>query len=90
MLISNGRDYMPSTRPSLPHLRLWRTWKGYSQRELALQAHVARATIAHLETAQSQANYATVAKLAEALGVTREQLLHEIPQMPLPVYPLAR
>jgi transcriptional regulator with XRE-family HTH domain len=76
---------MRSHRPSLPYLPLWRTWKGYSQRELARQAHVARATITHLETARGNANYVTVAKLAQALGVTREQLLHEIPHNHLSV-----
>ncbi len=71
---------MRSRRPALPNLVLWRVWKGYSQRELARQAHVARATIAHLETAQGRANFVTVGKLAQALELTREQLLHEIPQ----------
>ncbi len=70
---------MYSHRPALPYLVLWRVWKGYSQRELARQAHVARATITHLETAQGRANFVTVGKLAQALGLTREQLIHEIP-----------
>jgi transcriptional regulator with XRE-family HTH domain len=70
---------MHSRRPVLPYLSLWRAWKGYSQRELARQARVARATITHLETSRGHANYVTVAKLAQALGLTREQLLHEIP-----------
>jgi DNA-binding XRE family transcriptional regulator len=70
-----------ATRTQTPHLQDWRIWKGYSQRELARLAHVARATITHLETTNGRANYVTVAKLAQALNLSREQLLHETPQL---------
>lgn len=71
---------MSTSRARLMHLNAWRTWKGFSQRELSQMAHVARATIAHLEHDQGKANYVTVAKLAIALGLSREQLLHEGPK----------
>jgi transcriptional regulator with XRE-family HTH domain len=67
-------------RVGLEHLRAWRVWKGYSQDELAERSGVAKPTISHLENGKATANFATVRKLAEGLGVTREQLLHTEPE----------
>lgn len=67
------------TRVGLEHLRTWRVWKGLSQAELATLAGVAKATITNLETGKTTANFATVGKVAKALDLTREQLLHEEP-----------
>ncbi len=67
------------TRVGLEHLRAWRVWKGLSQAELAKIAGVAKATITNLETGKTTANFTTVGKLAKALVISREQLLHEEP-----------
>ncbi len=69
---------MPRGLP-LPNLRHWRHWRGYSQAELAERAGLTRPTVTNLEAEKAAANFATVRKLAEALGITREQLLHDEP-----------
>lgn len=66
-------------RSGLLHLRAWREWRGLSQRELAARAHVSYTTISRLETGAERANWATLAKLAHGLGISREILLHEEP-----------
>lgn len=66
-------------RQGLEHLRAWRVWKGYSQDDLVHLTGVAKSTISNLELAKCTANFVTVRKLAEGLGITREQLLHEEP-----------
>jgi len=68
-----------AVRVSLPFLRAWRTWLGYSQAELARRAGMSKATIVYLEGAKARANFVTVGKLATALGLPREQLLHDAP-----------
>jgi transcriptional regulator with XRE-family HTH domain len=72
------------TRVGLEYLRAWRVWKGYSQQELAELARVAKSTITQLELGRATANFVTVGKLAKALNLSREQLLHETPEPRLP------
>jgi DNA-binding XRE family transcriptional regulator len=67
-------------RAGLTHLRQWREWRGWSQQELGALADVNYVTISRLETGVSRANWETIRKLAHALGITREQLLHEEPK----------
>jgi DNA-binding XRE family transcriptional regulator len=67
-------------RVALVHLQVWRAYRGYSQRELAKRAGVGLATINRLETGVTRANWKTVARLAEGLGIRREQLMHEEPR----------
>ena len=62
----------------LPHLQAWRLWKGLKQEELAQLAEVTQSTISKIENG-GEARLGTVAKLAKALGIEREQLLHEEP-----------
>lgn len=67
------------TRVGLEHLRAWRVWKGFSQGELAELAKVAKSTVTNLETGKATANFVTVGKLAAALDISREALLHTDP-----------
>jgi DNA-binding XRE family transcriptional regulator len=69
-----------AARVSLPHLRAWRMWLGYSQAELARRARMSKATIVYLEGAKARANFVTVGKLAAAMGLPRERLLHYAPE----------
>ncbi len=71
------------TRVGLEHLRRWRVWKGYSQQELAELAGVAKSTITQLELGRATANFVTIGKLAKAFNISREQLLHEPPELTL-------
>lgn len=83
---------MAEQSTGLPHLRAWREWRGYSVRELSARAvittdtkegargaHVGPATISYLENGRRPATSQTIAALASALGITREQLLREEP-----------
>lgn len=64
---------------TLPYLRAWRIRRGLLQAELAERAKVTPATISRLETG-GKVRLGTVARLAEALGVSREDLLHSEPK----------
>ena len=61
------------------HLKRWRIHKGMLQEELAEATDLTQATISRLENGGA-ARLATVKVLAEALGITREQLLHQQPE----------
>jgi DNA-binding XRE family transcriptional regulator len=69
-----------SNEPHLPYLRAWRIWRGLSQQELADLSGVSKTTIVHLEKGRATPHFVTVAKLATALNLTREQLLHTKPK----------
>lgn len=69
----------PQPHPQLQHLRGWRKWRGYTQAELAQRAGIAVATVSKLENCRRTAKYVTVRKLAEALSITPERLLHKRP-----------
>ena len=71
---------MPATRHvPLPHLREWREHRLMSQAEVKDKTGLAIATISNLENGKAEATYGTIAKLAEALGISREQLVREKP-----------
>lgn len=61
---------------SLPCLRECRQSRGLSQRELGKLANVSPGTVYRLENGLRGAYPATVRKLATALGVAPEELLH--------------
>lgn len=63
----------------LPHLRAWRLAKMVSQDELSAQTGIAKATLSRLENGKQAANLVTVGKIADALGMTRQQLAYEAP-----------
>lgn len=60
--------------PKLPSLRAYRERAMLSQDELAQRAGIARHNVSRLENGQA-AQYATVRKLAEALGVEPHALV---------------
>ncbi|MBF6589883.1 MAG: helix-turn-helix transcriptional regulator [Ktedonobacterales bacterium] len=62
----------------LPYLRAWRAYRVLSQRELQELSGVAKTTLIRVENG-APATTATIAKLATALNVTREQLVREDP-----------
>jgi transcriptional regulator with XRE-family HTH domain len=72
------RAEMPKGLP-LPYLRAWRQWRGLSQAELATRAGIWRPTVTTVENGKTAATYATIGKLAEALDISREALLHDQP-----------
>ncbi len=63
------------------NLRRLRELRALSQRELALQAKLSVTTVNRIETGQRKPMPKTVRKLAEALGVTPEELLAEQPRL---------
>ena len=66
-------------RPTLPHLRAWRMYALLSQKQLADKAGVGVATIIRLERGE-HANYLTVQRLANALGISARRLVDEPPR----------
>jgi transcriptional regulator with XRE-family HTH domain len=60
----------------LPHLKEVRQSKGLSQRELGEQARVSSGTVYRVENGLRGAYPGTVRKLATALGVAPEILVH--------------
>lgn len=69
----------PSGRVVLPYLRDWRNTRMLTIRALAKASGVATRTINELELERRQANFATVGRLAKALGLTPQQLAHVPP-----------
>jgi len=63
------------------NLRRMRELRALSQRELAAKAKLSVTTVNRIETGQRKAMPRTVRKLAEALGVTPEELLTEQPRL---------
>ena len=55
-------------------LRVWRTRRALSQRELALHAGVQQVTVARLETGARKPRPRTIRALAKALKVTVDEL----------------
>ncbi len=58
-----------------------RELRALSQRELAARAKLSVTTVNRIETGQRKPMPRTVRKLAEALGVTPEELLAEQPRL---------
>ncbi len=56
-------------------VRTLRTGAGLSQEQLAVKAGLSSATVGRIEAATHTPSLATLAKLAEALGVTVAQLV---------------
>ena len=63
----------------LPYLRQWRERHFLTQSELGEKADVAYATISRIENGGG-AKLQTIGKLANALGITREQLIRTEPE----------
>ena len=63
------------------NVRRLRTVRALSQRELVARAKLSVTTVNRIETGQRKPMPSTVRKLAEALGVTPEELLSEQPRL---------
>ena len=70
---------MNQTRYKLVHLRAWRERKHLTQEKLSQLAGMGKSTVTRLETGKNEANGITVEKLADGLGITRDQLLNKEP-----------
>lgn len=66
----------------LPYLRAWRIHKAVSQSELITRTALARSTIARAETGKEAVSFPNIRKLAEALGISPEQLMRVDPDAP--------
>ena len=55
-------------------LRVYRDLRGFTQSVLAQQAGVNRVTVAEIETGRKQGSVATLRRLADALGVSLDDL----------------
>ncbi len=67
-------------RAAIPYLKAWRLSRLLSAKELADAVKVTEQTIYRLERPDQPANILTVRKIAKALGISYEQLLHEEPK----------
>lgn len=64
----------------LPHLKAWRQKKLLAQNELAARSGLAKSTLARAERGDEVVNFANIRKLAEALGISTDELLHRDPE----------
>lgn len=67
-------------RAAIPYLKAWRLYRVMSAKDLAVKAKMTEQTIYRLERPGQLANILTVRKLARALEISYEQLLHEEPE----------
>lgn len=70
---------MPLSGVKLPHLRAWREWKGIKQKDLSETAGVTVATVSRIENG-GIASFDTIDKLAAALKMEKEDLMHTEPR----------
>jgi transcriptional regulator with XRE-family HTH domain len=60
----------------LPYLKAWRMHKLMTQAELTQRSRLARATVTRAERGDEIVSFANIRKLAEALGISTDELLH--------------
>jgi transcriptional regulator with XRE-family HTH domain len=65
----------PTLLFAVPRLRHYRIEKRWTQDQLAEKAKIARTSVVRLEAPGGSARIETVKKLAEALGVTEDELM---------------
>ncbi len=63
----------------LPYLKAWRVHRFMSQGELVDKTGLPRSTVARAETGDAIVGFPNIRKLAEALGVTPEELTNVNP-----------
>ncbi len=56
-------------------IKAWREYKGLTQEELAQKAQISQPALARLERPETTPRKSSLIKLAEALGITPEQLV---------------
>lgn len=66
---------------ALPYLKAWRMKKLMAQTELATRAGLAKSTLARAERGDEVVSFVNIRKLAEALGISPEELLHTDPEI---------
>ena len=64
----------------LPYLKSWRLRKNLVQSELAQMAGVTKGTMARAERGDEVVSFANIRKIAEALGVSTDELLTKEPE----------
>jgi transcriptional regulator with XRE-family HTH domain len=64
----------------LPYLKVWRMRKLIGQSELADMIGLARATVTRAERGDEVVSFANIRKLAEALGISANELLRRPPE----------
>jgi DNA-binding Xre family transcriptional regulator len=64
----------------LPHLKAWRMHKLMAQIELAERSGLAKSTLARAERGDEVVSFANIRTLAEALGVSADDLLNRAPE----------
>ncbi len=73
-------DYIPNEvvgltiKQDMTLLRAWREYLGQTQAEVAEKAGITQAALSQMESGESKLRKATRIKLAEAMGINREQL----------------
>lgn len=73
-MAKNQQSYYTPT-----YLRAWREYKGIGIQELAAWSGLCRETVWSGENGHRRFRAYTIKALADTLGVTREQLMHEPP-----------
>jgi len=63
----------------LPYLKAWRIEKLLTQADLVERSGVGRATVVRAERGDEAISFANIRKLAEALGISTDELLHTKP-----------
>jgi transcriptional regulator with XRE-family HTH domain len=64
----------------VPYLKAWRLRKNMAQSELASAAGVTRGTMARAERGDEVVSFANIRKIAEALGISVDDLLERDPE----------
>ena len=64
----------------LPYLKAWRLRKNLGQSELAQMAGVTKGTMARAERGDEVVSFANIRKIAEALGLSVNDLLERDPE----------
>ena len=64
---------------ALPYLKAWRMHKLMGQAELARVAGVTKGTMARAERGDEVVSFANIRKIAEALGISTDDLLSKDP-----------
>ncbi len=63
----------------LPHLKAWRMHMLLGQAELARKVGLSKGTLARAERGDEVVSFANIRKLAEALGISTDELLTKEP-----------
>ena len=65
---------------ALPYLRAWRLRRLLTQAELIEKSGVSRTTVVRAESAGGSVSIANIRRLAQALGITPDELVYSDPE----------